>query len=486
MYKELVTAKQMRYADNFAIENLGIDELILIENAAIAVLGECPDSNEAAIFCGSGNNGSDGFALARHLYNRGTKVKVITVFDTENTNLNILKKLGAQVISFDEMKDIDADLYIDAIFGTGLSREVTGKAAEAINFINKKEAFKIAIDLPSGINADTGEVMGCALKADVTVTLARGKVGLYQYPGREYAGKVIVKDISIPTMCFEKTNIFATEGIKMPERREDTNKGSYGKVLTICGSLGMAGAAYMAAQAAVKSGAGLVSCAVPSCIFSYTGKRLIEAMTINLPDDGKVITIDALDKIIEESKKANAILIGCGMRNTKQSAYLIREAVKTLKNKKLVIDADGINALKEDLNLLEGTTITPHPGEMARLLKSDIASVQKDRLSCACNFAKKYGCTVILKGAGTVTAYPDGRAFINLTGNPGMSNGGSGDVLAGLTASFLAQGIPEGEVAAVYVHGLAGDMCKKKYSDNAMSATDIIKMLPAAVKKCKV
>ncbi len=483
MYEKLLSAASMRLADRRAIEHFGIDEDILIENAALALFRECPKVKTARIFAGSGNNGADGYALARHLFLNGTETEIIALSPATHKNAEICGKLGIKITPFSEMEDREAELLVDAVFGTGLSREVTGIAAEMISYINEKSGFRLSVDIPSGVNADTGEVMGIAVNADKTVTFGFYKQGLYQYPGHGYAGEIVKAYISIPEDGIPG-DAFLVDRISLPVRKRDSNKGNHGNLLCIAGSYGMSGAAYMATKAAVKTGCGLVTLAVPDIISGQVAPKIPEAMTIGCAHNKKTFIKEAISDIYDVSKKANTLLIGPGMRNTEETAYLVKEAVGLFKGKNIVIDADGLNCLSESPKLFEGAVITPHPGEMARLLKTDAASVNKDRKCSAVSFAKEYGCTVILKGALTVTATPDGRCFYNTTGNPGMAQGGSGDVLSGITASFMAQSMEDAPVKAAFIHGLAGDLCKKKYAEGAYSATDIIKVIPDAIKKC--
>lgn len=481
MYKKAVSSDQMRRADKNALEMFGISEEILIENAAQALLEECPLAKSAVILCGTGNNGADGYALARKLFLKGTDVRILSLDKANHKNARIDEKLCIKITDFYERDEFEAELYVDALFGTGLSRPVTGKAAEMIEYFNNAPGFKLSVDIPSGVDADTGAVLSSAVKADKTVTFAFAKVGLFQYPCKALAGEIVIKDISLPDTLGD-TKSYIVFGAKEKKRREDSNKGDYGHLFTLCGSENMAGAAYMSAAAAVKSGCGLVTVGVPEIIKNTVASMLPEAMALGLMSEEGAFSPKALDGAEKYFEKANTLLVGCGIRNTKKTAYLVKEAVKRFAGKNIVIDADGLNALKDEPEYFENTIITPHPGEMARLMKTDTASVQKDRAKCALSFSERYGCIVVLKGAATVTAYPDGKIYINTTGNPGMANGGSGDVLAGLTASFVAQGIKDAPVKAAFIHGLAGDLAREEYSEGAISATDIIKMLPQAIK----
>ncbi|MBQ2940659.1 MAG: NAD(P)H-hydrate dehydratase [Clostridia bacterium] len=483
MLDMLLTAEEMRYADRRAIDFYGINEEILIENAALALFKECPKVKSARIFAGSGNNGADGYALARHLHLNGTDTEIIALFPSKCKNAEICKKLGIKITPFSEMEDSDTDLIVDALFGTGLSRNIEGDAEKLISYMNEKEAFKLAVDIPSGVNADTGGIIGCAFKADKTVTFGFLKAGLYQYPGHAAAGEIVKKYISIPS-DIPDSSAYLVSGISLDKRKKDTNKGNFGNILVVAGSKGMAGAAYMAGAAALKTGCGLITLAVPDVIIDTVAKKIPEAMTKGCAHNGVTFSKEALSDIREAAAKATTLLIGPGIRQSEETAYIVKEAIKLFKGKNIVIDADGLNLLADSPEYLEGAVITPHPGEMARLMGCDIASVQKDRRCSASAFAKKYGCTVVLKGALTITAMPDGRCYYNTTGNPGMAKGGSGDVLSGITASFLAQGTEGAAYKAAYLHGLSGDLCRDKFSELGFTATDLIKMIPEAIKKC--
>lgn len=481
MYLKAVSAREMKTADRLAMEKYNISTEQLIENAADALYSECPPVKSAVIFAGAGNNGADGCALARRLFLSGTEVKIITLAEIDNGLVKTAELLGIKIYDFYEKPECDAELCVDAVFGTGLTREVTGKAGEMIDCFNSLNGFKLSVDIPSGVCADTGRVMGKAVRADKTVTFAFAKAGLYQYPGKELAGEVVIKDIFLPDSVGD-TKKYIVKSAHLEKRRPNTHKGCYGHLLTLTGSAGMAGAACLAATAAVKSGCGLVTCGVPGVIFDTAAAKLSEAMTVSLPSNSEGFLREAAAAAEEHIKKASAILIGCGIRNNSETAYFVREVIERSQGKSLIIDADALNVLASSPEYLKGAIITPHPGEMARLMQTSVASVEEDRMNNALSFAESYGCTVVLKGAATVTAYPDGRAYINCGGNPGMANGGSGDALAGITASFAAQKIPEAAVKAVWAHSLAGDLAAEEYSENAMSAGDIIKMLPGAIK----
>ncbi len=484
MYMNLVSREEIKKADKLTIETLGISEEVLIENAALALLGECPPVKSARIFCGKGNNGADGYALARHLFLKGTDVEIIALFPSLCKNAKIAEKLGIKITPFEKIEDKEAELYVDALFGTGLSKEITGDAKKLIDYINEKKGFKIACDIPSGIDADTGNVMGVAVKADKTVTFAFPKKGLYQYPGASYSGEVVLCDISIPKNIIPDTKRYLLDKVTFEKREKNSHKGTYGHILCVAGSKGMSGAAYMAGKAAIKSGCGLLTMALPGAISDTVSGKLPEAMTKDCAHNGKTFIKEAIEDIKEVAEKCNTLLIGPGIRKTEETAYLVREAITLFKGKNIVIDASALSCLSDSPEYFSGTVITPHPGEMAQILGCDVKTVQEDREKAALNFAEKYNCCVVLKGAFTVIAYPTGEIYYNTTGNPGMAQGGSGDVLAGLLASLMAQGIDGAEYKAPFIHGLSGDLIKERKAEGTFSATDLIKEFPKAIKKC--
>lgn len=466
----LVTnSKQMRDIDFFATNNLLIPSIILMENAAIGVLKHCPPAKNARVFCGKGNNGGDGFALARHLHLKGITTEVVilddNLFGDALLNFEIIKKMGIKYTSFNECdKNEGFDLIVDALLGTGLKGEVKPIVAEIINYINSCSGFKLSIDIPSGVDADTGQAT-TAVMADRTISLHLPKIGVLQHPGAVFAGELIVVDISIPNNILETKTYLLDKAFArslLPPRGAACHKGNFGHVATVCGSRGMVGAAYLCTQAAVRGGSGLVTAFVPECIITPLSAKLTEAMIAP----------------IDNFSAKDAVVVGCGLRD---SHDIVEKIIKL--SSKVVIDADGINAICNNIDILKGTVITPHPGEMARLTKTSVAEVQADRVSFARNFAVQNGCTVVLKGAMTVIAGCDGSVYINPTGNSGMATGGSGDVLAGLLASFLGQGLDDVSASclAVYVHGLAGDLCAQRIGKHGMAAGDILKAIPKAI-----
>jgi hydroxyethylthiazole kinase-like uncharacterized protein yjeF len=499
------------------------------------------------IFAGKGNNGGDAFAVARHLFNKGAEIIVYIIADKNSIkgdaaiNLMILDKMGVEIvetgksseigdtieiIESDEigesaendeagetvevsgassMKDRElikqlktqlasADLIVDGIFGTGLKGKIKGMASQIINMTNSYSKTVISIDIPSGVNGTTGEVTGACIKADKTVTFALPKIGLILYPGCEYAGELVVADIGIPLKAINsmdiKTNIIDKNIISqwIPKRDKQTNKGDYGRVLIISGSKGMTGAGCLTAKAAHRSGAGLVYLAVPESLGDIYSSSLTETITIPLKDEGRrYIMMENIELIKKQMEGKDAIAIGPGLSLNNSTIEAVHWIVEH-STVPLVLDADALNAVARNVFLLKKlkttAVITPHPGEMARLTGKTIEQIQKDRINVAKEFACKWNVITVLKGWRTVIALPDGIIYINLTGNPGMATAGTGDVLTGLIAGLIAQGIHPSYAACagVYIHGLAGDMAASRIGEHGIIASDLVEEIPIAMK----
>jgi hydroxyethylthiazole kinase-like uncharacterized protein yjeF len=506
----IATAQQINSIDRRAIRKFGIPGPVLMENAASALLAEMEtffdglEGVRIGIICGKGNNGGDGLALARRLRIRGVPVRVAllasfaAVTGEAKVNLSILRKTDVEIIQQASAKAIAevvswSDIIVDALVGVGLSSPLKGLYAQAVELINSSGRPVVSIDVPTGIDADSGAVMGTAVKADLTVTMALLKRGLVLYPGAGFAGTVRVGDIGIPPEVIEKENInlrlLNQEGIADIGRRRapDAHKGDFGHLLAVAGSPGKAGAAVMVAKSALRTGAGLVSVAAPNSIVPIIQQQVFEAMCVPAAEsvDG-TIGIGAETELLKAAARMDACAIGPGLSSQYETLQLVRGLVQQLAIP-LVIDADGLNALVGGLDVLKKSRgpviMTPHPGEMARLLGISTADVQKDRIGIAVAFAQKYNVTLVLKGAGTVIAGPDGRACINTTGNPGMATGGTGDALTGMIGSLLAQGSPSFDAAClgVYLHGRAGDLASKEKGEAGMIAGDLIEKIPQAL-----
>ena len=502
---KICTAQEMRKLDRAAEELGGIPGLLLMENAALAcvqeILKRAPKS--VGIFCGKGNNGGDGLAIARHLTNRGIETTVYFVCGTAYqrdalVNYEIYTNMGGKCVeltgqTFFEYHNIRHDLLVDAIFGTGISGAVHGIAAEVIEELNRLPIPVLSVDIPSGVSADDGSVGTVAVRADVTVTLAAYKRGLLLYPGADYAGEVILADISIPEYIMNQQNVTvelldhaAAESI-MPKRTAYSQKGDYGKVLIIGGSEGMSGAVCLAAQAALKCGAGLVLAGVPKNINPILEQKLTEPMTLALPETDGRLSGAAIPEILEKLSWCDAVLIGPGMGQSEETAEILA-AVLSHAAVPVVLDADALNLLSRHMEYLDtcsaGIVLTPHSVEFSRISGWTLSEIEASRLTVSETFAQEHGVTLVLKGPHTIITAPDGGQKINLTGNSGMASGGSGDVLAGMTAAFLARGLQEKDAAAlaVYLHGAAGDFAAKKLGEDSMSAVDLISEIPAAIK----
>ncbi len=506
----LLNKEESRRADYLAIHEYAIPGLILMENAGKALASEAGEmlkqnkGRKAAVITGGGNNGGDGFVAARHLHNMGYQVRIFMLAPAAGLKGDALKNweiiqnlsLESQQISEERHLNIlkvvlmQTDLIIDCIFGTGLNENIRGLALPLIKLINESKCPVLACDIPSGLCADKGLPLGAAIEAQKTLTFGYGKIGLYLPSALKYTGQVKVSDISLPKELDEKISgrrelldeDFCRRWL-LPRERQ-SHKGDFGHLLIVAGSAQMPGAAIMAAWGALRMGLGLLSAALPKGAKEAFCVNLPEAMLAPFPENGEgkidFPLLEGLSKF-----PASAFLIGPGLGRREETGELIRKLVPAL-NKGAVLDADALYALSGHEGLLANERhthiITPHPGEMARLTGLSIESVQKDRIQTALDFAKKTKTVVVLKGAGTVIADPDGRIFLNNNGNAGMATGGSGDILAGMIAALLAQGLPPAIAAAcgVWLHGAAGDLAAQAKSRMALLPRDICEYLPRA------
>lgn len=477
---KVCTTELMRETDRHMIEDIGIPSAVLMENAAHAVAEavlNCGKSGLCAILIGPGNNGGDGLAVLRILAQEGREAVGILLCDPQKfkgdalLNYTIVRSLN--LLLTDSLDPIErAAVIVDALFGTGLDREITdAKQLEALYRSNESKAYRIAVDIPSGINGNSGKLMGDAFRADETVTFVAMKRGHLLTRELECIGKLRVASIGMTDVEHEdllkREQLIDGKAVHalLPKRKRVSNKGSFGKALIMCGSEGMQGAAAMAASACIRAGAGLTRAFVPRGIIS-TFAAIPEAMV--LADDE-----DIVDRQLDW---ADAVCIGCGIGNdaNKQDKLL-----KTLKcGKKAVIDADALNLMaveRELLSLLdENHIITPHPGEMARLIGSDIYAVLGDAVEIALSFSKEHGCTVLLKNAVSIIASPDGRIRYNSSGNPGLAKGGSGDCLSGIITALLAQGLSPFDAASAgaYLLGAAADEALSLLESRLLTASD--------------
>lgn len=502
----VLTSKQMREVDRYMIEEMHIPSLLLMENAARGVCGAVMEEDPCVVhaFCGTGNNGGDGLAAARVLLAEGYDVYVVVLGEKQNMTPDALENY----LMFETMPDRcrcigelaelegwdipEADLIIDAIFGTGLSREVSGLQKDCIAHINESGVFVVACDIPSGVNANDGKVMGSAVYADVTVTFQYPKIGHFLYPGREYAGEVEVVKIGVDEGCEVPASAMVQgyesgdEDISLGFRRQNAHKGDFGRLLLIAGSSGMAGAAVLSARAAGAAGAGLVTVASTDEVVSVLQHNVPEATCKVIASEEGVLerhSIFDIDRII---KGKSALAIGPGLGTGNDLRAIVSNIVQNHEIVK-VMDADAINALAGAADILiekKGDIIlTPHMKEFAGLLDVTVDYVLGNSLSLAVEFAKKYGVVLVLKGATTIVADADGRAALVGAGSPGMAKGGSGDVLTGTIAGFAAQGKSAFDAAliGVYIAATAGELAAGEYGEYSMTPSDTVDYIGDAI-----
>jgi len=495
--------KIVRGIDDTTINKYGVPGLILMENAGRAVsnviLTHYTAAAKISIFCGGGNNGGDGFVIARHLLSAG---KEVTTYILKNpadyrgdasTNLEALRKITKEVkkigSSFSNYKK--SDLIVDAIFGTGLSTDIKGLPKKIISKINSLRTPTISVDIPSGLDCDSGRPLGIAVKAASTVTFILPKTGITIYPGVDYTGKLFIADITTPKKLEEKIKseliTFATCKKMLKTRSGDTHKGTYGHTCVIAGSTGKTGAASLCAHSAVRSGSGLVTIGAPNSVIKSIEEKIVEPMSEGLSDNGKgYLNMGSLDDAVRILKTKTSLAIGPGIYTNKETERFLIELLKKVKVP-VVADADAINIIAKNKNILKKLKVpvilTPHPGEMARLSGTNTKEVQENRIHFASDFASKYKCFIVLKGARSVVATPDGQLFINPTGNPGMSTGGMGDVLAGVIAGLLSQKYSPHDacILGTFSHGLSGDMVTENIGRSGITATDVANGFPAAL-----
>lgn len=531
---KLATAEQMKTMDARAIQDMGIPSTLLMERAAQGILEAVLSLSEktaspaarelaitgetyafrrgvpcgvkrAAVFVGPGNNGGDGTAAARLLIQRGWTVRVflagsrakLTADHLEMTRR--LAETGGTLEDFDPDSEdqasftMGADVIVDALFGVGLNSPLREPGRSAVDLINRSSAPVVAADIPSGIEADTGRVLGSAVNAAVTVTFSMAKPGLFVGKGAIHAGRVIIHDIGIPREAKEGID-FPAEAVTadmvrgwLPERPADGHKGNFGKVYALAGSVGYTGAPVMATKAAMRTGAGLVYLDVAEDIYPIVAAKCDEVMPrpVPLPTHEGCVSMEVLNEILEHIAPCSAALVGPGFHESPETADLLYGIMEHV-NCPIVLDAGGLNLAAQHMDMVDARyaplVLTPHDGEFARL-GGDLS--HGDRLGEARRFAKAHGCVLVLKGHATIVAHPDGRALVNTTGNSGLAKGGSGDVLSGMVLALLGLGMEPfyAAAAAVYLHGLAGDMCAAELGEWGMLPTDVIEKIPFAIRK---
>ncbi|MEW9095559.1 MAG: NAD(P)H-hydrate dehydratase [Clostridiaceae bacterium] len=492
------TSQIMNNIDKYCIDNIGIPGIVLMENAAIKVIKNIPleKFNNFVVVCGKGNNGGDGFAVCRHLYSLGKKVDIFLIGEEKNMsedchiNYSILKNMGLRIHTINNIEDINnlretlkrSHMTIDSIFGTGLNSKVKDIYSTVISVINENSSYILSIDIPSGLDSNNGKVLGNCIRANKTVTFQLYKRGFLNYEIHNLLGDLIVEDIGIPEFIEDKFHqkefILDKDMVKSKIRIRDkySHKGDYGRVAIIAGSKGYTGAAYICTEGAVKSGSGLVTLCTREDILESLASKVSEAMLVSIEDE---------KSFNEMIKKSNSIAIGPGMGNSEDTFKIL---VNVMQNADcpVVIDADGLNVLKNNINILKekksNLILTPHLGEMARLINKPIDYIKENRIEIAKDFAEKHGVVLLLKGYYTLIT--DGESLIvNSTGNSAMASGGMGDCLTGIIASLLAQGYSPLRAAALgaYIHGYCGDKLSKKMF--CVNASHILKYLPYGMKE---
>ncbi|MZG53247.1 MAG: NAD(P)H-hydrate dehydratase [Nitrospinae bacterium] len=507
----VLTAEQMRAMDQWAIEEMGIPGVVLMENAGTAIVRRLqeifPDlpAKKIIIFCGKGNNGGDGFVIARHLSQLGANAAVLlagtlvelkgdaktNALSAENLEIPIQELNPENINKFDH-KLRHADIFVDALFGTGLSKPVTGFLETVINKINQHEKYTVSVDINSGIDSDSGKLIGPHVLSDITFALASMKQSHLLHPSAGAMKKVEVLDIGIPERDDKNVQIhlLEEEDIKsiFQPRQPDAHKGSYGHVLVLAGSRGKTGAAGLTALAALRSGCGLCTLALPETCQKAFELHPMEVMTVPLPETASgSLSIKAKEPILKLLEGKSIAAMGPGLTTDPETVELIGEILPLIQCP-LVLDADALNALEKNIDWLDNVksaVLTPHPKEMSRLTGMSTQEIQEDRIGVTTRFAQKHSLVLLLKGAPSLIGTPDGNVYINPTGNPGMATGGSGDVLTGIIAGLAAQNISlkNASLAGAYIHGYTGDLFAESESQTNLIAGDLLRNLPDALKR---
>ncbi|MEO0296829.1 MAG: NAD(P)H-hydrate dehydratase [candidate division WOR-3 bacterium] len=502
----VVTPEEMKKIDNRTTHEFGLEGKILMENAGRSVfdliLNKIPSCDKITVLCGKGNNGGDGFVIARYFLNRGKDVSIYLLGNPEEFkgdslyHFRLLELLKARIkvinLNDPELKFdlLSSDVVVDALFGTGFKGELPKEIKLLFGLLKERRGKFVAVDIPSGVDGETGDAEHIVPEADFTVTFAFPKLGHFLYPGREKTGELYLADICIPKFFSEeiKRRVIYQEDVYpfLPKREKNVHKGKCGRVLILGGSKGYGGAVYLASKAAYYAGAGLVFAAFPEDIYPSIESNLIEAVKIPLPSKNGRLFTKSLSPILDYLEKIDVVAFGPGILRSEDTKNFVIEFLEKIKDKKVLIDADGIVLLKDNKEILkerkEATIITPHPGEMSLFIgDKSPEEVDKKRIEVAENLSILYDIVVVLKGAPTIISSTYGT-FICPLGNPGMATGGSGDVLTGLIAGLWAQGLPPERAAklGVFLHSLAGDIAALKKGIYSLLAGDILEEIPSA------
>ncbi len=511
----VVTSNQMYQAECNAVKR-GISFPQLMENAGQACSEiirnhfyiSKSNPKKALILCGKGKNGGDGFVIARHLWEYGCEVTVMLTCGEPKAKdaidmYSLVETAGIDIVNYDDninaaLPYIDkSEIIVEAIFGTGFSGSLNHSLSTLAKAVNNSDATVISIDVPAGADCDSASVKGTVFKADITIAVSAYKPIHIMKPCNKFCGRTVVADIGITDEDFRNIDSVTcftlnSQNIKnmLPIRKPVSNKGTYGHALCVCGSMKMTGAAYLAIGGALRCGAGLVTAAFPQSAYPAIAPKLTEPLLLPLESNFEgTFSFSAKGGISDAVKRATAVLIGCGIGYNKDTSLLVQSLVKEI-NKPMIIDADGINALSTNIDILKDAQapviLTPHPGEMSRICGKSIPEILANPIVTAYEFAKKYGVTVVLKGANTIICSHDSNEiYVNTTGNHGLARGGSGDLLAGMTVSLLAQGMKpfEASICAVYLHGLCADIVAEKTSMRGMLPSDVLNHLPELFSK---
>ena len=499
----------MRNLDKSAMENFGIPQEFLMENAGEAVyfviLHENGIKNKKfSVFCGIGNNGGDGLVVARKIHSSGGDVRVYLFGDEEKfkgsakKNWEIVSRLPVQVTRVDSIESIKievakSDAIVDALFGTGLTRNVEGKYGEAIRLINQSQKPVFSIDIPSGINGNTGQIMGEAIRANFTITFGLPKRGNLLYPGYACCGKLYVTHISFPPALYDQDSLKAEINlpVELPARDEKGHKGTFGDVLFIAGASSYLGAPYFSAMSFLKAGGGYSRLASPSSITPFIANKGSEIVFVPLDETPSVsVALKNKQKLLEMMGQVDMVVMGPGLSLDEETQELVRQLAREIA-KPLLIDGDGITAISTEPKCIKErkypTILTPHPGEMSRLAQTSTEEVMKNQIPLVQKEAKNLDAFIVLKGAHSLIAYPDERIFVNMSGNSGMATAGSGDVLTGTIAAMYGLGLDLEDAVrtGVFLHGFSGDLAAEEKGKDGITAQDILDFLPLALKKCR-
>ena len=503
---KISSVSEMRNLDKTAIEEFGIKEELLMENAGEAtcfvISKECGiKGKKLIIFCGIGNNGGDGFVIARKIHSNGGSVKVFILGDkgkykgAARLNLDIISRLMIDVLEVESVESVKTDVahsdaIIDAIFGTGLIREVTGLYRDVIELINGSGKTIFSVDIPSGATGDTGKTMGVAVKADFTVTFGLPKAGNILFPGHDLCGKLFVTHISFPPAIYnsDSLKVEINRPKRLPPRERDGHKGSFGQVLFIAGASNYFGAPYFSALSFLKAGGGYSRLAAPASITPYIANKGSEIVFLPQKETASgSISLENMDFLLNMAAKMDMVVLGPGLSLDEETQGLVKELAKEI-NRPLLIDGDGITAVSKDLNVVRerksSTILTPHPGEMSKLTGVSVEKVDANKIHMLQSTSKDLNAIIALKGGRSLVGFPDKRVFVNMSGNPGMATAGSGDVLTGVIAAMFGLGLNIGDcvLKGVFIHGFAGDLAAKEKGEDGITAQDILDYLPFALK----